>query len=534
MKEIFITLILLICFSGANAQMRVVYGIRSNGEAVKNDSITVYAEKDMSRITRPSLNKEKQYVDRRNQETIQLLEDGDGSYFSFRKKYETKLEGNEEGVTEILGYPCMKRTLNIRSNKVEVWFTDVAENFGAPLLYLAEIPGLVLKVVRNGNFEIYAKEIKISEDYLQYAKLPDGKINECDEADFQRRLIESRHVTQEIFKNEVLNFNDNLKADFTKEVIKAGKGSVVLRKVRIPKMTDNTIAVAELTVRSNGDAYDRTGSLFAIPVSGKKNYLEAFEKGVGVLKEPGDKRKGMVLTDDYEPPVELMRFMTSFGAGYFGKDVKIGGLQWKDSIVYRIEVTDLLKGLGSEEDIYVGAFIGNWDKGGHIISVRFKYFEEEGYNVKSKFVMPLFNTLSYMEMEGQGYENIFRDDTLRVKFSLPEGVRNPKLRFITTGHGDDEFTQRMHTILLDGKEVFKLTPWRTDCGCFRENNPASGNFQNGMSSSDYSRSNWCPGMVVNPYEIALEKIDNNIHEIKVVILAGQNSYWNVSGSITGE
>jgi hypothetical protein len=89
----------------------------------------------------------------------------------------------------------------------------------------------------------------------------------------------------------------------------------------------------------------------------------------------------------------------------------------------------------------------------------------------------------------------------------------------------------MHTVLVDGKEVFKLVPWRTDCGTFRENNPASGNFLNGMSSSDYSRSNWCPGMVVNPYEIRLDGLGPGKHNFKIIIECGDNSYWNVTGTL---
>ncbi len=533
MKRIIYILVLMFAAGSLPAQMKVLYGIKNGGVESVSDSIVLYASKDMVRISRPSLNKESQYIDRKNSETIQLLNSGDGVYSVFKKKYEVKFTEPEE-TAELNGYQCFKRTLNIRSNKVEVWYTDMSENYGAPLLYLAEIPGLVLKVVRNGNYEIYAKDISFSDVYAVNAALPEGRLKEVNEAEFQRMLIESRYSTQEVFTNEVLNFNNDLKSDFSKEIIKAGKGSVALRKIRIPELTENTIVIAEVTVRSNGDAYDRTGSLFAVPLSGKKNILEAFEKGVTEMQNLKDSRKGILRTEEYDTPLELMRFITSFGAGYFNKDMKIEGMQWKDSIVYRLEVTEVLKGIGGNNEAYIGAFIGNWDKGGHVISVRFKYFEEEEFNNGTKFVMPLFNTLSYLEMEGQGFENIFINDTLKVKFQVPEGRKNFKLRFFTTGHGDDEFIPRQHTILLDGQQIFRTIPWRTDCGSFRENNPASGNFPNGMSSSDYSRSNWCPGIVVNPFEIVLEGIDNNIHEIMVVIPSGKNSYWNVSGCITGE
>lgn len=514
--------------------MKIVYGIRNNGEEVLNDSIVVFTTKETVRITKPSFRNEKQYIDFKSGQTIQMLESEEKGYYALRKKYETKFHEIAHDYSEILGYPCLKTTLNIRSNKVEVYYTDMAENYGTPLLYLAEIPGLVLKVIRNDNYEIYAKNIITSDDFKKESMIPTNNITELSEGEFQQKLIESKYKTFEIFRNENLNFNSEHTNDFNKDVIKTAKGSVVLKKVKLPIMSENTIAIAEVTVRSNGDAYDRTGSLFVIPLTDKRNFIEAFQNGIDVLPKYKNDYEGIVITEEYEPPLELMRFITSFGSGYYGKDNKIGWLDWEDSIVYRLEVTDQLKGLKQSSDAYVGVFVGNWDKGGHIISLRIKYFEETGYQNKVKWVVPIFNTVSYMEMEGQGYTDLFRTDTLKVRAVIPDGLKNIKLKFVTTGHGNDEFTPKVHKIFVDGKEVFNLIPWRTDCASYRENNPASGDFQNGMSSSDYSRSNWCPGVVVTPFEIILDYIQSGEHEFKLIIPSGENSYWNVSGYLTGE
>lgn len=530
-----ILLIALFSFSVNTAftQMKVVYGIRNNGKEMPNDSIVIYTTKESVRITKPTLNKEQQYIDFKSGQTIQLLEKSENEYFSFRKKYETKFHEIAHDYSEILGYPCLKTILYIRSNTFEVYYTDMSENYGSPLLYLSEIPGLILKVIRNGNYEIFAKSITLSDEFVKAAMIPTTNITELSEGEFQQKLIESRYNTYEIFRNENLNFINEHVSDFTKDVIKTAKGSVALKKVNLPQMSDNTIAIAEVTVRSNGDAYDRTGSMFAIPITEKKNFIEVFKKGIDELKNKNN-YEWIVLKEDYEPPLELMRFITSFGTGYFGKDIKIGGLEWKDSIVYRLEISDQLKGKQNDSDIYIGIFIGNWDKGGHTVSLRIKYFEEPEYQNNIKWVMPLFNTLSYLEMEGQGNIDLFRTDTLKAVAVIPEGLKNIKLKFVTTGHGNDEFIPRVHKILVDGKEVFNHIPWRTDCASYRENNPASGNFPNGMSSSDYSRSNWCPGIVVTPFEIKLEGIESGKHEFKVIIPSGENSYWNVSGCLTGE
>lgn len=534
MKIFLLFVLFSIVVNTAFTQMKVVYGIRNNGKDVPNDSIVIYTTKESVRITKPTLKKEQQYIDLKSGQTIQLLEKTDKEFYAYKKKFETTFHEIAHDYSEILGYPCMKTTLNIRSNKVEVFYTDMAENYGAPLQYLAEIPGLVLKVIRNDSYEIYAKYIVNSDEFVKEAMIPTTNITELSEGEFQQKLIESRYFTCEIFRNENLNFNNEHVNDFSKDVIKTAKGSVVLKKVNLPQMSENMIAIAEVTVRSNGDAYDRTGSVFAIPITGKKNFVEAFEKGIDVLPKYKKDYEGIVLTDNFEPPIELMRFMTSFGTGFFGKDVKIGGLGWKDSIVYRLDIIDQLKGIKAGTDTYIGIFIGNWDKGGHTVSLRIKYFEEPEYQNNIKWVMPLFNTLSYMEMEGQGYTDLFRTDTLSVSAEIPDGLKEIKLKFVTTGHGDDEFIPRVHKIIVDGKEVFNLIPWRTDCASYRDNNPASGNFPNGMSSSDYSRSNWCPGMVVTPFEIKLDGLEAGKHEFKVIINSGEKSYWNVSGCLIGE
>lgn len=91
-------------------------------------------------------------------------------------------------------------------------------------------------------------------------------------------------------------------------------------------------------------------------------------------------------------------------------------------------------------------------------------------------------------------------------------------------------------IYLDGQMAFKFTPWRADCGSYRLYNPVSGNFNNGLSSSDLSRSNWCPGTITNPNYINLGDLKAGQHTIKVQIPQGEPegtsfSFWNVSGCL---
>ena len=149
-----------------------------------------------------------------------------------------------------------------------------------------------------------------------------------------------------------------------------------------------------------------------------------------------------------------------------------------------------------------------------------------------------------MEMAGQDYPTMFNSDKgVEVEFTLTKDLKNAQLRYITTGHGGwgagDEFVPKENSIYLDGKLAHAFTPWRTDCGSYRLFNPASGNFEDGLSSSDLSRSNWCPGTITNPVYINLGNLNAGKHTIQVKIPQGapegsSQSFWNVSGVLLGQ
>jgi hypothetical protein len=146
-------------------------------------------------------------------------------------------------------------------------------------------------------------------------------------------------------------------------------------------------------------------------------------------------------------------------------------------------------------------------------------------------------------MSGQNYGKLFNNDTLAVDFEIPENVEELQLLFTSTGHGGwgggDEFNPRLNQIFIDGKEIFKIVPWRTDCATYRLSNPASGNFSNGLSSSDFSRSNWCPGTLTSPFVVPLTELQSGKHTIEVIIDQGEDeggsfNHWGVSGILTGK
>ena len=322
-------------------------------------------------------------------------------------------------------------------------------------------------------------------------------------------------------------------------------GTLILKHVSLPTVPDHYQHFVEIHQQSNGDAYDRTGSLFYIP-RGKHNFFNAINQhpdSVPVfIGRDGQRYQGMIATDDgdYEPPIEWVRFFTPFGVGKYNERMKDFGIDWRPEAYYRQEITDVYA-----NDMLIGAWIGNYDGGGHLLTVDVKSYPNEyvdywDHNIDHpSMVLSLFNTCNVLEMAGQNYGQLFGTDSLTVSFNIPQSAVSARLRYISTGHGGwgegDEFVPKQNTILIDGKVAFTHTPWRQDCGCYRDLNPVSGNFWNGLSSSDFSRSGWCPGTATQPVYFDLTPwADGKEHTLTVAIpqgkpVEGMFSHWAVSG-----
>ena len=444
---------------------------------------------------------------------------------------------------KILGYNCKKARTIINSNTIEIWYTNDLKIKGAPTTLGQEL-GLVLKWVRNGNYEISATEIKkekpIWPDFIR-----NSKPKTLDKLDYQDKIWKSRFTTLPIFENQLIHWSEEFEP--REGVMRFANGTIVVKKVKFPEIKASQQIFLDLIEQSNGDAYDRTGTVFLIPTDKKQSFLDGLKKGAKTLpiytNGNGKEYQGVVATETYSPLVELMRFFTPFGVNHFNDRVMLKGKTWQDSVIYRQEISQFAS-LMTEKEAYIGVFIGNYDKGGHKISMNITIHNDRNSDEPLKKVIPLFNTLNVMEMAGQDYATMFDSEKgLELEFELKETLKNAQLRYITTGHGGwsngDEFLPKKNTIFLDGKIVFDLIPWREDCGSYRLYNPVSGNFQNGLSSSDYSRSNWCPGTVTNPYLIDLGDLPAGKHKLQVKIPQGAPegtsfSAWNISGVLVGD
>lgn len=545
-------LLYLTTFAQKPQTVKVTYSRSSNGKVIENqDLIIVFASNGGSRISSEKIQAgkaqipyEKTNVDVTSGRITQVGFTGVNR--SVRTIDSTSLDKQTfellPDTKKILGYNCKKAKTIINSNTIEIWYTNDLGVFGAPSP-LGQKLGLVLETVRNGNFVVTAtkvEKLKTQPDAGESRSQPT-----VDALTYRDVIWKSRFKTIEVFKKEIVNFSGE--SESNDSILRFANGTIIVKKVKLPEIAKGSQVFVDVTEQSNGDAYDRTGSVFLIPTDTKLSFLDGLQSGADKLpvyeNGNGKKYQGVVKTNEYEPLLELMRFFTPFGVRQYN-NLKLKNKVWQDSVMYRQDISDFIPRLSNNE-VYIGLNIGNYDKGGHKASANITIHPEETIVAKpATEVIALFNTNNVMEMAGQEYGTMFSSDKgVEVTFNIPKKLKNVRLRYITTGHGGwengDEFVPKKNTIYLDGKEAFSFTPWRTDCGSYRLSNPASGNFENGLSSSDYSRSNWCPGTTTNPIWIDLGDLEPGTHTIRVQIPLGPtegNSFsaWNVSGVLIGE
>lgn len=440
----------------------------------------------------------------------------------------------------ILGYPCKKVETSVNSNKMEVWYTDQLGVKGAPA-ELGQDLGLVLEIIRNGNTRTFATKIEKVKAIPDQLKLK-GNEKRYDELSYKDLIWKNRFIQIPIFQKERIRFSDDVKSD---SILRFANGTVIVKKVKIPRIKASDQVFVQLVEQSKGDAYDRTGSVFIIPAEKSQSFFDGMKNGMATLPQyengNGKTYQGVVQTESFEPIVELMRFFTPFGVKQFNY-LQLKDKVWQDSVLYRQDVSELA-GMLSEQEVYIGTFIGNYDKNGHEVSVELTIHPgfDGGSKGELKKTKSLFTTTNVMEMGGQEYGSMFdKDKGVTVSFHLDQDAKNVQLRYITTGHGGwgngDEFVPKENRIFLNDSLLFKYTPWRNDCGSYRLSNPASGNFATGLSSSDLSRSNWCPGTVTPPIYIDLGDLKAGNYTMQVQIPQGAPegtsfSSWNVTGTL---
>ena len=354
-------------------------------------------------------------------------------------------------------------------------------------------------------------------------------------------------------------------------VIRLVNGRIILKKISLPDYKRNVRVKLRLTLASNGDRWDKSGSCLVVPKNSAVNLLSIAQ---GKKQFPAiDSLKlenmiGIVPGKDYLPTIELMRFMTPFGVGHFSaEDDSLSSKRrpvyipkWEKCVQWEQDITDLYSALKGE--VYVGIFIDTWTKEGYVASMELKIKETPVTCEKlvRRHVEPLMNTVYYI---GQSYPDIFARKSVSTDFVLPKNAKNVRLKYIVTGHGGhsggDEFVQKRNILSVDGKEIYSFVPWRDDCASFRRFNPATGvwlikrlaayisedgyktkEVEEPLASSDLSRSNWCPGSDVLPEVVELPGLQAGKHTFTVSIPEAQPvnkdelNHWLVSAYLVWE
>ncbi|MDR2235461.1 MAG: GLPGLI family protein [Chryseobacterium sp.] len=538
------------CLSSAQAY-EVQYTSSSNGKVQADQPLTlVWADEKENFILNQAIREQKSSYPFE----ITKIEKPSNTVvsYAFLKPGETISSSDAESIKKqsfeftgetkkILGYTCKKAVTKINSNTIEIWYTQDLKIQGGPSV-LGQNLGFVLEIERNKNSLITASSIKkVKKTDIDH--IIKGSVQSTDLLSYKDLLWKSRFTILKVFDNETINFSDESRSD--EQVKRFANGTIILKKVKFPAISAGENIFVELKQQSNGDAYDRTGTVFFVPQDKEVSFFDGLEKGAKTLPAydngNGKQYYGVAANEKYSPAIEMMRFFTAFGIQKFNH-IQLKGKDWQTISPFRQEITELKPSL-SEKEVWVGAFIGNYDKGGHKVSLEITIHKSDQTVYRNNAVIPVFNTLNIMEMAGQDYSTMFdKDKGLFVEFTLKKDLKNAQLRLITTGHGGwengDEFVPKINSVWMDGKMTYSFVPWRTDCGSYRLYNPASGNFPDGLSSSDLSRSNWCPGTVTNPNFISLGDLKAGTHSIQIKIPQGPtegNSFssWNVSGVLLG-
>ena len=224
-----------------------------------------------------------------------------------------------------------------------------------------------------------------------------------------------------VFKTQPLNFGGQKGTDV--EAVRLMSGRVVYKKVTMPTFRKGTDVKVKLTVRSNGDRWDKSGSCFVVSDPKKLSILSFTEKEAKFPKDSyiDDKYAGYVAGENYNPVVELMRFMTPFGVGHYS-DNKVKNRRpvyiptWEKQVVWVHDITDLESLVTGT--FYIGVWIDSWTAEGYDFDLELIYSNRKQQKVT---VLPLVNTIPYVG--GQQIPDNFAHKELEKIFLLKKNIK---------------------------------------------------------------------------------------------------------------
>lgn len=332
-------------------------------------------------------------------------------------------------------------------------------------------------------------------------------------------------------------------------------GRIRVKPIALPHRDRQCTITLDVSLRSAGDPWDKSGTLFAFADKAGRDYLQRMQRG-------GDadttRFAGITPEGAREPALELLRFITPFGVGHFShteraqayKPESVGA--WADSVHWSADLSHIQTWLTDADTLWVGVYIDTWTEEGYTLSASITMDESDlpCDAALEQTTRPLLNTTKLAH--DQRPFTAFPDGPLTVPFTLDTPTDCATLDVLTTGHGGhaggDEFTEQQHHLLLDGDTLLTWTPWRTDCGAFRRFNPTSGfwpstyvvrgdTLEERVASSDLSRSNWCPGDQVDPLRLPLGDLSAGTHTLHIAIPGAQPwtdstfNFWNIAATL---
>lgn len=302
---------------------------------------------------------------------------------------------------------------------------------------------------------------------------------------FQTYLL-ADSTTVAIFENNFIHFGGDTQNDMS-TYTELDNGRVVARTINLPKFDKPVKIIAKLDVDSDGDPWDRAGSI----------YLEVNE----------------------QQNIELLKFITGFGGhSVLEQDISF--------------LAPMLK-----EQVTIKAFVDTWVQKGWVLDFSLHFIESDTLNESSWNFATLFNS------------GLTREQVIEARPSamvnIPPSQERIMLTYYVSGHctdgsGADEFVSKDNVIAIDENEIHRYKPWRDDCFNFRDRNPTSGRWGD-VWSSDLDRSGWCPGDIVYPVILDVtDKLNDGPHNFSYWIenirpkdIDGDYGYWRVSSYLTG-
>lgn len=359
-----------------------------------------------------------------------------------------------------------------------------------------------------------------------------------------------------------LSFNPQMNADSllaSDGWLRLDQGRLVVKTFAIPKYDLPPEVQLNVTLRSKGDPWDKSGAVLLLPAN---DHLNLLDLELGRLPEEEGKQNPGTVSDSlpqgaYEAPLELMRFITPFGVGHFSQMERLDEYRpvyipsWEDSVHWEADVSNLWTMM--KDSITIGVYIDTWSAEGQELDMTLSFEPKPAWSdpyVPWK-VASLVNTTKFGSK--QNTFDRFSSEPLQIAWDFDEDAYDVKLHYLVTGHGGhstgDEFTPCEHILSWNDSIFHRFTPWRDDCASFRRFNPSSGvwtertywkgdSIDERIASSDYSRSGWCPGSQVEPVVISLGKLEAGAHELTIDIPTAQSytddemNFWNIGAYLT--